>query len=111
MKWVSLCLVLFLSGSLCLAMGKSNSEPVYSTQGMEIDSSIEKSKTSQEIKNEQKEIKNRSRKYIKYQKTLYKQNKKKTAKEKELEYLQNRLEKKKNKLETMFSDKEKGEQE
>lgn len=111
MKWLSLVLI-FVSFLSCLSVSaKHSTEPVYSTQGVEIDASVAASKPSVDDKNEQKEIRNRSRKYIKYQKTLDKQNAKKTAKEKELEYLQNRLEQKKNKLETMFSDNVKGEQE
>lgn len=111
MKWLSLVLI-FVSFLSCLSVSaKSSTEPVYSTEGVEIDASVAASKPSIEDKNEQKEIRNRSRKYIKYQKTLDKQNAKKTAKEKELVYLQNRLEQKKNKLETMFSDNVKGEQE
>lgn len=111
MRRLSLILI-FVSFFGCLSVSaKFSSEPVYSTQGIEIDSAVANSKPSIEDKNEQKEIRNRSRKYIKYQKTLDKQKAKKTAKEKELEYLQNRLEQKKNKLETMFSDKVKGEQE
>ena len=112
MKWLSLVLI-FVSFLSCLSVSaKSSTEPVYSTEGVEIDASVAASKPSIEDKNEQKEIRNRSRKYIKVSKN-FRQTKceKKQQKKKELVYLQNRLEQKKNKLETMFSDNVKGEQE
>ena len=86
-----------------------DSEPVLSTQGIELDSSIEKSKQTTEQKNEQKQIKNRSKKYIKHKKNLKKQDFKRTKKQQELEYLEKRLEVKKNKLNSLTSDQEKGE--
>ena len=85
-----------------------DSEPVLSTQGIELDNNIEKSKPSPKQKNEQKQIKNRSKKYIKYKKNLNKQDFKRTKKQKELEYLEKRLEAKKNKLKTLTSNQEKG---
>ena len=82
MKWLSLVLI-FVSFLSCLSVSaKSSTEPVYSTEGVEIDASVAASKPSIEDKNEQKEIRNRSRKYIKYQKLLDKQNAKKNSKRK-----------------------------
>lgn len=86
-----------------------DSEPVLSTQGLELDDNIAKSKLTTEQKTEQKQIKNRSKKYIKYKKNLKKQDFKRTKKQKELEYLEKRLEAKKNKLKTLTSNQEKGE--
>ena len=86
-----------------------DSEPVLSTQGIEVDNSIEKSKPTTEQKNEQKQLKNRSNKYIKHKKELKKQDFKRTKKQQELEYLEKRLEAKKNKLKSLTSDQQKGE--
>ncbi len=95
---------------LCPGFAKDD-EPVVSTQGIEIDESIAKSKPSTEQKNEQKQIKNRSKKYMKVKHKTIKQDQKRTIKQKELEYLENRLEVKKQKLELLNPTTEKGEKE
>ena len=106
----SIILILLVSLLAVPVMAKNSEfEQVISTQGVNIDESIVKSKPSAEEKNEQREFQSRSKKYIRYQKDLKRQNLKKTAKEKELEYLEQRLEHKKNKMETLFQNSEKGE--
>ena len=105
-----LCLLVLLGiGFNMPDCSAKDSEPVQSTQGIELDNSIEKSKPTPEQINEQKQIKNRSKKYIKYKKNLKKQDFKRTKKQQELEYLEKRLEVKKNKLNSLTSDQEKGE--
>lgn len=111
MKWFVLGLILVLTGTSTYALpSKTDKEPVVSTQGIEIDKKIEKSKPSPEQKNEQKEFKNRSKKYIRYNKNLKRENIKKEEKQKELDYLQKRLEIKKTKLEIKFPAEVKGEE-
>ena len=105
-----LCLLVLLGIGLNMPdCSAKDSEPVLSTQGIELDSSIEKSNQTTEQKNEQKQIKNRSKKYIKHKKNLKKQDYKRTKKQQELEYLEKRLEAKKNKLKSLTSDLQKGE--
>lgn len=84
-------------------------EQIYSTQGIEIDKSIEISSTPQDIKNEQIRNKNRSKKYIKNKKKLSKLDFKQRVKQKELEHIEKRLKSKKLKLESLTTSEEKGE--
>ena len=111
MKKSFLCLLVLFSFCLCTVSYAKNDEPVQSTQGIEIDQSIEKSKEPQDIKNEQKQKKNRSKIYLKKKKQIAKQERKKRKQQKELEYLEKRLESKKLKLESLTSDQVKGEKE
>ena len=111
MKKSFLCLLVLFSFCLCSVSYAKNEEPVQSTQGIEIDQSIEKSKEPQDIKNEQKQKKNRSKVYLKKKKQIRKQEYKKRFKQQELEYLEKRLENKKLKLESLTSDQVKGEKE
>lgn len=105
-----LCLLVLLGINFYIPVcNAKDSEPVLSTQGIELDNNIEKSKPATEQKNEQKQIKNRSKKYIKYKKNLKKQDFKRTQKQQELEYLEKRLEAKKSKLKSLTSDQQKGE--
>lgn len=85
-------------------------DEIYSTQGIEIETSAEKSKIITEEKNEQKQDKNRSKIYILNKKKIEIEEFRKNKKQKELEYLEKRLELKKNKLENRFPVQEKGEQ-
>lgn len=105
-----LCLLFLLGISYFTPVYSAKNEPVLSTQGTDIDNSVEKSKPTSEQKNEQKQIRNRSKKYIKNKKTLKKQEFKRAKKQQELEYLEKRLEVKKNKLRILTSDQVKGEE-
>ena len=96
-----LIFVYFLAVPAVLA---KNTEPVQSTQGIEIAPNIEKSKPTKIQKNEQKYTKNRSKKYIEAKQKIQKQDYKRTLKQKELEYLEKRLEVKKQKLELLNPD-------
>lgn len=111
MKKSFLCLLVLFSFCICTVSYARNEEPVQSTQGIEIDQNIEKSKEPQDIKNEQKQKKNRSKIYLKKKKQIVKQERKKRKQQKELEYLEKRLESKKLKLESLTSDQVKGEKE
>lgn len=82
-----------------------------STQGIEIDENIEKSKVPEDIKNEQKNRKNSSKIYLKQKKKIEKQEYKKRLKQKELEYIKKRLDHKKFKLDSLTPNQEKGEKE
>ncbi len=106
-----LCLLFLLGISYFSQVYAIKEEPILSTQGIEIDNSIEKSKPSTEQKNEQKQNKNRSNKYIKHKKALKKQEFKRVKKLQELEYLEKRLEVKKSKLQTLAPNPKKGEEE
>jgi hypothetical protein len=109
MKKSFLCLLALLNFCLCSVSYAKNKEPVQSTQGIEIDQQVEKSKEPQDVKYEQKQKKNRSKVYLKKKKQIKKQEFKKKIKEQELEYLEKRLENKKLKLESLTSDQVKGE--
>ena len=109
MKKSFLCLLALLNFCLCSVSYAKNEEPVQSTQGIEIDQQVEKSKEPQDVKYEQKQKKNRSKVYLKKKKQIKKQEFKKKIKEQELEYLEKRLENKKLKLESLTSDQVKGE--
>ena len=111
MKKSFLCLLVLFSFCICTVSYARNEEPIQSTQGIEIDQNIEKSKEPQDIKNEQKQKKNRSKIYLKKKKQIVKQERKKRRQQKELEYLEKRLESKKLKLESLTSDQVKGEKE
>ncbi len=111
MKKSFLYLLVLFSFCLCTVSYAKNDEPVQSTQGIEIDPSIEKSKEPQDIKNEQKQKKNRSKVYLKKKKQIRKQEYKKRFKQQELEHLEKRLENKKLELESLTSDQVKGEKE
>ena len=64
-----LCLMCLLFCAISLPVfAVRNSEPAVSTQGIELDDSIAKSKPSAQDKNEQKQNKNRSKLYIKNKK-------------------------------------------
>ncbi len=103
------CIVLLVF-SIGLTSVAKDDEPVYSTQGIEIDGdAVQKSKPTSESKNEQKRKENRSKKYIKYKKELTKQEVVRAKNQKELEYLEKRLEGKQNKLNSLTSDHMKGE--
>jgi len=93
----------------CPVLAKN--EPVQSTQGIELEQDIAKSKPDTVQKNEQKQQANRSKKYLKVQKQTAKETLKKKQKQRKLEYLQNRLEVKKQKLEQLDSTTLKGEKE
>ena len=111
MKKSFLCLLVLFSFCIYNVSYAKNEEPVLSTQGIEIDQNIEKTKTPQDIKIEQKQKKNRSKLYLKKKKQLIKQEYKKKKELKELEYFEKRLENKKLKLESITSDPVKGEKE
>ena len=70
-----------------VAYSKESDIEVQSTQGIELNSQIEKSKPTKENINEQKEIKNRSKKYIRIQKKLNKQNQRKIEKQNMIEVI------------------------
>lgn len=104
--------IIFLFVFCPLSLAKDNAnDNVLSTQGLELDNNIEKSKPSTKDKNEQKQLKNRSKIYILNKKKLRNEENKRDIKQKELEYLENRLELKKNRMETLFPTVEKGESE
>jgi hypothetical protein len=111
MKKTFLCLLVLFSFCACTVSYAKNEEPIQSTQGIEIDQNIEKSKEPQDVKFEQKQKKNRSKIYLKKKKQLAKQEYKKKKELKELEYLEKRLENKKLKLDSITSDQVKGENE
>ena len=110
---VSLFVLSFVCNSFLLSgvCAKASDEPVQSTQGLQLDESVAKSKPTSEQKNEQKQSKNRLNKYIKTKKQIRKQNAIRDTKLKQLEYLERRLEAKQKKLESLGSDTEKGEKE
>lgn len=111
MKKSFLCLLVLFSFCTCSICYAKNDEPIQSTQGLEIEQNIDKTKEPQDVKNEQKQKKNRSKIYLKKKKQIAKQERKKRIQQKELEYLEKRLESKKLKLETITSDQVKGEKE
>lgn len=111
MKNLFLCLLLLGIISISPSAIAKNDDPIQSTQGIELNQNIEKSKEPKDIKNEQKQRKNRFKKYIKNKKQIEKQEHKKRIKQKELEYLEKRLESKKIKLDSLSSDQVKGEME
>lgn len=103
-------LLLFICLIITSATIAKEQDPVLSTQGIEIDQNVAKSKPTSKQKNEQKQIKNRSKKYIDLKRKTQKQDYKRTKKQKQLEYLEKRLEVKKYKLEQLESKvEEKGE--
>lgn len=106
---VCLFVLVLIQYPIVAVQAKSNDEPVQSTQGIDIDSSVENSKPSVEQKNEQKQSKNRLNKYLKAKKKIQKKDSKRRIKQKELEFLERRLELKKQKLEILNSGEEKGE--
>ncbi len=107
-----LVLVLF-SGLSADCRTKKSEVPVQSTQGLEstTEQNLKTSEPSKEDKNEQKERQNRSNEYIKLKKKMLRHDIRRLHKEKELEYLEFRLELKKQKLESLGSEEEKGEDE
>ena len=100
-RFVLLLLVHILTA--CPLVIAKQDEPAQSTQGLEIDQNITKSKSTHEQKNEQKLNRNRSKKCIKIKKEIKKTDYKRTIKQTELEYSENRLEQKKKKLEALSS--------
>ena len=108
---VSLFVIFIFLSFVLSSYAKSAEEPVQSTQGLQIDESIEKSKPTSEQKNEQKQSRNRLNKYIRVKKQIKKQHSVRNKKLKELEYLERRLESKQRKLELLDSTIEKGEKE
>ena len=106
-----LCLLLLFSFCVGNIAYSKTDEPIMSTQGLEIDENIEKSKVPEDIKNEQKQRNKRSKIYLKKKKKIAKQEYKKKLRQKELEYIKKRLDNKKLKLETLTSDQVKGEEE
>ena len=111
MKKSFLCLLVLFSFALGSVCYSKNNEPIVSTQGIEIEQNLDKTKEPQDVKNEQKQNKNRSKRYLKKKKQIVKQERKKRKQQKELEYLEKRLESKKLKLESLTSDQVKGEKE
>ncbi len=115
MQNFGLCLlVLILFSGLCAECRTKKTEvPVQSTQGLEstTEQNLKTSEPSKAEKNEQKEKQNRSNEYIKLKKKMLRHDIRRLHKEKELEYLEYRLELKKQKLESLGSDIEKGEEE
>ena len=89
----------------------ADSEPVQSTEGIELEGNVEKAVSDSEIKKERAEKKKATRLYFKYKKAILKQNKKRLKKEKEIMYLEERLNTKKERLETLSPESEKGETE
>lgn len=111
MKKSFLCLLVLFSFCICTVSYAKDKEPIQSTQGLEIEQNLDKTKEPQDVKNEQKQKKNRSKIYLKKKKQIAKQEHKKRKQQKELEYLEKRLESKKLKLESLKSDQVKGEKE
>lgn len=93
------------------AYAKDSDIEVQSTQGVEINSDIVKSKPTRENINEQKDIKNRSKHYRNKKRQLDRQNIKRIQTQKQINYLEQRLEKKKEKIEKLHPNTVKGEQE
>ncbi|MBQ8459764.1 hypothetical protein IJ541_06650 [bacterium] len=104
---VSVLLICLLGFNIVLA----DSEPVKSTEGVEIQGSIEKVKEDSDIKKDRAEKKRATKQYFKYKKAIKKQDCKRTKKEKEIEYLEKRLITKQERLRTLVPESEKGETE
>ena len=111
MKNLVLCLLVLVFFGICSASESKDIEPIKSTQGIELQGEVEKSKEPQDIKNEQKQKRNRSKIYLKKKKKIRKQEYKRKLKQRELEHLEKRLETKQLKLDTLTTNPEKGEQE
>lgn len=111
MKNICLVLVILWSFSIGSLSFAKNNEPVISTQGIELDESVAKSKVTQDVKTEQKQNKNRSKVYLKKKKQIAKKEFLKRKKQQELEYFEKRLENKRLKLESLTPNPEKGEKE
>ncbi|MGN0030989.1 MAG: hypothetical protein ACI37Q_03445 [Candidatus Gastranaerophilaceae bacterium] len=103
MQKLFICLIFMCIMFGVAAFAKDTQDPAISTQGIDIDQNVTKSKPTSEQKNEQKQSKNRSKKYLELKRKTQKQDYKRTIKQKELEYMEKRLEVKKNKLELLNS--------